>query len=373
MANVSDRKFILNAEMLGAFSASAENGSYMALAGGTTTGVVDTALSSGINNANILSAINSAYAAASGNEPVGLSGAVQLAKGDGAFDGGGYLAYDGSQLGISGSVSASVEVMSVTGDFDNLEAGSAAIADLTSGRVVLAGTAGELEDNANLTFDGSALAIVGSLEASAGLTGSSVSVSAEVGADSLQLANNAIIGGTLGVVGESTLASATVSDLTSGRVVLAGTAGAIEDSANLTFDGSALAIVGSLEASAGLTGSSVSVSAEVGADSLQLANNAAIGGTLGVSGESTLASATISDLTSGRVVLAGTAGAIQDNANLTFDGSSLDIVGNISGSGEIMSVGGYKLIGTDTSGADRVFSLTVSGSVLLVTDVSAPA
>jgi len=40
--------------------------------------------------------------------------------------------------------------------------------------------------------------------------------------------------------GETTLSSATVSDLTSGRVVLAGTSGAIEDSANLTFDGTTL-------------------------------------------------------------------------------------------------------------------------------------
>jgi len=40
--------------------------------------------------------------------------------------------------------------------------------------------------------------------------------------------------------GESILSSATVSDLTSGRVVLAGTSGAIEDSANLTFNGTTL-------------------------------------------------------------------------------------------------------------------------------------
>ena len=58
---------------------------------------------------------------------------------------------------------------------------------------------------------------------------------------------------TLGVTGESTLASATVSDLTSGRVVLAGTSGAIEDSANLTFDGSTLAVTGATTVSTNLT------------------------------------------------------------------------------------------------------------------------
>jgi hypothetical protein len=43
---------------------------------------------------------------------------------------------------------------------------SAAVSDLTSGRVVLAGTSGELEDNGNLTFNGSTLAVTGSITAS---------------------------------------------------------------------------------------------------------------------------------------------------------------------------------------------------------------
>ena len=52
-------------------------------------------------------------------------------------------------------------------------------------------------------------------------------------------------------------------------------------------------------------------------------------------GETVLSSATVSDLTSGRVVLAGTAGALGDNANLTFDGSVLDVTGNITVSGTV--------------------------------------
>ena len=47
--------------------------------------------------------------------------------------------------------------------------------------------------------------------------------------------------------GETTLSSATVSDLTAGRVVLAGTSGAIEDSANLTFDGSTLTVATTID------------------------------------------------------------------------------------------------------------------------------
>ena len=53
------------------------------------------------------------------------------------------------------------------GYIDSISADTAAISDLTSGRVVLAGTSGELEDSGNLTFDGSTLTITGSIDLSA--------------------------------------------------------------------------------------------------------------------------------------------------------------------------------------------------------------
>jgi hypothetical protein len=64
-----------------------------------------------------------------------------------------------------------------------------------------------------------------------------------------------VIGGTLNA-SETTLASATVSDLTATRVVIAGTAGAVEDSANLTFNGSILAVTGAatISTTLGVTG-----------------------------------------------------------------------------------------------------------------------
>ena len=53
--------------------------------------------------------------------------------------------------------------------------------------------------------------------------------------------------------GETTLSSATVSDLTAGRVVLAGTSGALEDSGNLTFDGSTLTVTGEIVVNSGVS------------------------------------------------------------------------------------------------------------------------
>jgi hypothetical protein len=46
-----------------------------------------------------------------------------------------------------------------------------------------------------------------------------------------------------------------------------------------------------------------------------------------------LTSLAVSDLTAGRVTLAGTSGEIEDSANLRFDGSTLDVTGDVSFSG----------------------------------------
>ena len=113
-----------------------------------------------------------------------------------------------------------------------LVASTAKVSDLTAGRVVLAGTDGEIEDSGNLTFNGSKLTVTGNAQVTSDLD---------------------VDGGMNVSGGESTMSSATVSDLTSGRVVLAGTSGAIEDSGNLTFNGSTLAVTGAITASSNVT------------------------------------------------------------------------------------------------------------------------
>lgn len=121
------------------------------------------------------------------------------------------------------------------------------------------------------------------------------------------IAGNVDISGTLDVTGESTLASATVSDLTSGRVVLAGTGGALEDSGNLTFNGTLLTVTG----------------------------NEQITGTLDVNGQSTLASLNVEDLTQGRVVIVGASGEITDDGGLTYNSGTdaLTVTGDLAVNG----------------------------------------
>ena len=140
------------------------------------------------------------------------------------------------------------------------------VEDLTSGRVVIVGTGGELEDSGNLLFNGTDLSA----------------------------------------------ASLIVSDLTDNRVLIAGSSGAVEDSANLTFNGSLLSVTGGAAVDniqIGVTGDneidtssgdltidsaggtttiddilSVSGNATFNSD-LSVTNNVSIGGTLTVTGD----------------------------------------------------------------------------------------
>jgi hypothetical protein len=159
------------------------------------------------------------------------------------------------------------------------------VEDLTSTRLVYVGASGELVDSSNLTFDGTSLI---------------------VGANKFTVAHasgNTQIVGTLNVDGESTLASATIEDLTSGRITFAGSGGSLVDSANLTFDGTSF-IVGTNKFTVA-----------------HASGNTQVVGTLNVDGQSTLASVNVEDLTATRVVYVGASGELIDSADMVFTGS----------------------------------------------------
>lgn len=86
-------------------------------------------------------------------------------------------------------------------------------------------------------------------------------------------------------------------------------------------------------------------------------------------GETTLSSATVSDLTAGRVVLAGTSGSLEDSANLTFSGLGL-IVGaggvNITGvstfSTDLIVGGDIRVNGNDIKDGGGIAAITFDGS-----------
>jgi hypothetical protein len=63
---------------------------------------------------------------------------------------------------------------------------------------------------------------------------------------------------------------------------------------------------------------------------VQINSDVEIDGTLSLTGQTSIASLNVEDLTDGRVVLAGTNGELQDNANLTFNGTVLTVTGDVA-------------------------------------------
>ena len=276
---------------------------------------------------------------------------------------------------------------------------TAKISDLTSGRVVLAGTSGEIEDSGNLTFDGTVLTSPRLAFAEANVTVANVATlyvptiatifktdieeanitvaniatlyttTLQVGTGTTTVTSDDVKTGVVNVTTsnistayittEATIATAKVSDLTSGRVVLAGTGGELEDHTNLTFDGTVLTSTEVTTPEANVT----------------VANIA----TAYITTDATIATAKISDLTSGRVVLAGTSGEIEDSTNLTFDGTVLTstelttpeaniTVANVSTLYVTTSVGGEAILDDDSFATASATTLATSESIKAYVD-----
>ena len=211
------------------------------------------------------------------------------------------------------------------------------VEDLTDNRIVIAGTGGELEDSANLTFDGTTLAVTGNATVSGNATISgnvdlgdatsdtitatgrfdsdlvpSTDGARDLGASGLEW-KDLYVDGTANI--DSLVAdTAKVSDLTSGRVVLAGTGGEIEDSGNLTFNGSTLAVTGSQTVSG----------------DIDVVGNVSIGGTLTYQDVTNVDSVGIATARTGLHVLAG---GIVVNAGVVTFTHAIDANGGVDVAG----------------------------------------
>jgi len=229
-------------------------------------------------------------------------------------------------------------------DVDNLKLDTNTLSSTnTNGNIILnpAGT-GTIEMDAITNF-ASSVSFTGLVNANAGIA---------VDTNKFTVANttgNTLIAGTLGVTGETTLASAIVSDLTNNRITIAGTSGTLEDDANFRFDGTNFHI--------GASGSEVF--------DVTVANgNTQITGTINVDGESTLASAVIEDLTDNRIVIAGAGGAIEGDANLTFDGTTFTVAAVTQLTG-VATVTGQLNVDNIRVDANTISSTNTNGNIVL--------
>ena len=384
------------------------NGSTLAVTGAAT---VSTTLD--VTGALTASSTLDVTGLASLDGGIDVDGAFTVANTSGNIDTTGTLDVDGlASLDGGIAVDDAFTVADTSGNVattGTLSAGettvtSATISDLTSGRIVLAGTAGAIEDSGNLTFNGSTLSVTGAVTATGAVTGASLTDgTATLASGSLTGAVNVTASGTVtgGSItdGTATLTggsitggvAATFSGAVEGGSITDGTAtlasGSLTGAVNLTASGTITGGTltdGTLSSTAGtitggvaatfsgtITGgtltdgtASFTAGALTGATTGAFSSNVTVGGTLGVTGEATLASATVSDLTSGRVVLAGTAGAIEDSGNFTFDGTTA----TITGAADIDNVG---IDGNSITGTGNLILEASAASAIVVNEAGA--
>ena len=251
----------------------------------------------------------------------------------------------GTTLALSGNITGPLNVTGAIEASTSITAGSTVTAtgNVAGGNI----TTGGAVEATGLISSGTTITATGNV------AGGNITTAAAMDSD------------TINTTGEATLASAIVSDLTSGRVVLAGTAGAIEDNANMTFDGSTLGITGAITAS-----TTVTATGNVAGGNLTTAA-AMDSATINTTGEATLASAIVSDLTSGRVVLAGTSGAVEDSANMTFDGSTLGVTGAITASTTITATGNVAGGNVTTAGQVQADNIDSTNAIVGGTTITA--
>ena len=251
------------------------------------------------------------------------------------------------------------------------------VEDLTDNRIVLAGTGGEVEDSANLTFNGTlfnvgqttgissildednfasdsatALATQQSIKAYVGSSapgGSNLAVSADSGSNQSINLNTEV----LDIEGTSN----EIETVTGTNKVVIGLPNDVTISNNLTVTNNTI-LNGNIDLG-NATGDTITATGRfdsnlipnanetynLGSSTLQwnnvYAKNVGIGTStsltddivtrnLKATGITTLATAQVSDLTSGRVVYAGTGGELQDSSNFTYDGTTLSVTGNVS-------------------------------------------
>jgi hypothetical protein len=258
-----------------------------------------------------------------------IDNGIVFTNAEGTVDNSSDFTWDGDFVNIVGGVTASQDLTVNRAAY----LASAKVEDLTEDRIVIAGNRGEIEDDQYFRFTGANF-IVGDLERFR-----------------VQVSNgNTFISGavqmfsTLDVDSQSTLASVNVEDLTDNRVVIVGAGGEIEDDGNFTFDGTELNIgTGNFTVQQG-------------------SGNTQILGTLDVDSQSTLSSLNVQDLTSGRVVLAGTSGEIEDSGNLTFNGSLLTVTGDTIITGDLTVQGDTTQLNVSTLNVEDKNILIASGA-----------
>ena len=312
-------------------------------------------------------------------------GSIALDYGAGKAINSGTLAGPGSFIGLASDNTLVLAASAITIDNDS------------DNRITTAKGDGSLNAEANLTFDNNKLSAIGQISASLGVTGSSLNT-AETTIDSTHISSSLNISGSAFYGDGANLTNIPASAIDaagSDTQIQFNNSGDLAGSANLTFDNNKLSTIGQISASLGVTGSSLNT-AETIIDSTHISSSLNISGsqfygdgsnlslgntavtpgsytytslTVDAEGRITAASngsppsvTTFNGYAENRLITAGeTEGEIDGEANLTFNGSKLSAIGQISAS---LGVTGSSLNTAETiiDSTHISSSLNISGS-----------
>jgi cytoskeletal protein CcmA (bactofilin family) len=186
--------------------------------------------------------------------------------------------------------------------------GSVLLEDLTNNRVVIVGTNGQLEDDANFVFDGDKLNI-GEGDFEVDVVDGDIRTSGSLLVTSTtELKDSVTMNSTLTVTGSVQLKST------------------LEVVGNTSLNGT-LTVTGSATLKDTLTvNSTTELKGDVGINStLNVTGSAQFKSTIDVDGQAAISSLNVEDLTENRVVVVGLNGELEDDANFVFDGNKLNI------------------------------------------------
>ena len=126
---------------------------------------------------------------------------------------------------------------------------------------------------------------------------------------------------------------------------------------NLYIDGTAN--IDTLSAGAG------TITGNLDVQGITTLDSATVDGTLSVTKGATLASATVSDLTNNRIVIVGTSGALEDDSDFTFDGTTFKVGTTTTDKFTVaVTTGNTNIAGTlNVDGATTLDSATVDGTL----------
>ena len=260
--------------------------------------------------------------------------------------------------------------VTTTGGLLDINAGGQAntfkVEDLTDNRVVIAGTGGELEDDANLTFNGSTLSVGVDLDVDGHTELDNVRISGVATFQSnAYFGDNDILwfgdGVNPGVVGDLSIKSdGTTSyieertsalriysdelylqDYTNAKIYLkAQASGSVELYYNnskkfeTTADGINVLGISTFSGAIDANGD-LDVDGHTNLDNVDIAGVTTTSGLLDINAGGQANTFKVEDLTDNRVVIAGTGGELEDDANLTFNGSTLAVGVNLDVTGDL--------------------------------------